>query len=194
MILFTSLLEMIGVGIIYPYINVIANIELIQSNYYLKIIYVNLGFSSTNAFIIFLSISLICVLIIKNIILYFSQHIHQTFILMKKVKFINLMLQGYLKSPYEYHINNNSVMLWRNLNQVDGVFTGILQPILSLLAETTVVTFILLMMMLTEFELTIISLVIILFPTIIMQRYHSSKLKKIGKESFELTGTSSKII
>ena len=194
LILFTSLLEMIGVGIIYPYINVIANNELIETNYYLKIIYYNLGFSSTNSFIIFLSISLIFVLIIKNIILYFSQYIHQTFILMKRVKFINLMLQGYLKSPYEYHINNNSVMLWRNLNQVDGVFTGILQPILSLLAEATVVTFILLMMMLTEFELTIISLITILFPTIIMQRYYSSKLKKIGKESFELTGTSSKIL
>ena len=194
LILFTSLLEMIGVGIIYPYINVIANNELIETNYYLKIIYYNLGFSSTNSFIIFLSITLIFVLIIKNIILYFSQYIHQTFILMKRVKFINLMLQGYLKSPYEYHINNNSVMLWRNLNQVDGVFTGILQPILSLLAEATVVTFILLMMMLTEFELTIISLITILFPTIIMQRYYSSKLKKIGKESFELTGTSSKIL
>ena len=146
LILFTSFLEMIGVGIIYPYINIIANNELISTNKYLIFLYYNLGFSNEFSFIIFLSFLLIFVTVIKNLLFYFSHYVQQTFILMKRVRVTNLMFQGYLKSSYEYHINNNSVMLWRNLNQVDSVFTGILQPTLFLLSEVSVVTFLLIMM------------------------------------------------
>ena len=159
---------MIGVGIIFPFMNIIINNNIIYENKYLYLIYNYFGFETENNFLILLSICLILLMIIKNIVLYLLHYIQQTFIVYKRIKLSNLMFRGYLKEPYEFHLNNNSILLWRNLNQIDEVITGIIQPLLILVAESTVITFILLMMLISQFKITIITILIILGPTAIL--------------------------
>ena len=194
LILFTSLLEMIGVGIIFPYMNILIDNDIIFENSILNNIFYSFGFVSVDKFLIFLSFLLIILIVSKNIILFLSNYVQQTFIMYKRIKMTNLMFRGYLKSPYEFHLNNNSVLLWRNMNQLDSVFTGIIQPLLILISESTVIIFILLMMLINEFEITITTIFIILIPSIIMQRVFRKRLIKLGKDKFKLNGSSTKIL
>ena len=66
-IIIGAFFELLGVGAILPFINVVLDSNSVSTTFYLKFFYDLLRFNSVNVFMVFLGISLIVVYIVNNI-------------------------------------------------------------------------------------------------------------------------------
>ena len=66
-ILFVSILEGLGIGLIFPIIAIVTNPNIIFENRYLNAVYQVFDFSSTNSFLIFMLVSLAVFFLLKNV-------------------------------------------------------------------------------------------------------------------------------
>ena len=71
LIVISGFLELIGISLILPFINVVINPEIIMTNKYLNFVYNLFHITDTTNFLIFLAFVLIAVYIFKNLYGYF---------------------------------------------------------------------------------------------------------------------------
>lgn len=113
----SGFLELIGISLILPFINIVINPEIIMTNKYLFFVYNLFHISNTTNFLIFLAFVLIAVYILKNLymlIVYYFQYK----ILYNAQKDISLQLiKFYINQPYSYHLNINTSEMVRIVTQ-----------------------------------------------------------------------------
>ena len=132
----SSLFEIIGLVVLLPVINVIIDSSIIDRNPYLKILYTHLGFISHIKFAVFLLCLTTFVFVIKNLILYFISKIQNTitFNLARRLSYDKY--NSYLEKDYEFHAENNSAVLLRNMTQIPfELVIYVIQPFILLLNE-----------------------------------------------------------
>ena len=83
MMLISSALELLGIGLVMPVIALLAKPELIDQNKYLHEIYTFLKPASHNSFLITLCVMLIVLYIGKNLFMAFQNYIQANFIMNK---------------------------------------------------------------------------------------------------------------
>ena len=137
-ILATTIIELIGVVAIMPFVNVVMDPSVIERTAYLKWLYDILNIQNISVFIAILGVILILVYLLKNltlILLYYAQYAF-TFNTQKKLS--SRMLRCYMYQPYTFHLKNNSADLMRNIeSDVTMMFQGIIS-MLGLIAEVCV--------------------------------------------------------
>jgi len=135
-------LEVLSVSSIFPFMAVVANPELIQTNKYLFFVYSFFSFSSEREFLIWSGLSVIILLAITNL---FNAVVNW-----KIIKFANLqihhlsvrLLRGYLFQPYNFFLNRNSSELSKNiLSEVARTIGGVVLPALNTIARAIVTFF-----------------------------------------------------
>lgn len=137
-IIVTTILELIGVVAVMPFVNVVMNPVTIEKTPYLRWLYSNLGFSEINTFIAFLGLILILIYIIKNGSMAFLYYYQYSYTFTNQKKMSSRMLNCYMKQPYLFHIQNNSADLIRNINSdVNMMFQAIIS-ILGTISEACV--------------------------------------------------------
>ncbi|TAK90618.1 MAG: ABC transporter ATP-binding protein [Burkholderiaceae bacterium] len=135
--------EVLGIGLVIPFLGILNNPALIHENPVLRWLYTFLGIQSEVRFMIFSTCALVLVFIVKNgvlAILYFSQ---AGFVVSKEVSLSSDLLTRYLAAPYALHLDRNSADLIRTVTtDVSRVTTGFLQPMLILVTELLVLAMI----------------------------------------------------
>ena len=130
-----TVLELLGVTIIMPFISVVMDPLSISKKWYLSWMYDTFQFSSDTTFMIFLAILLIVVYLIKNIYLCVMYNLQYHFTFSNQRKLAYRMLECYMRQPYSFHLSHNSADLIRNVNNdVSMMFLGVL-AILQLITE-----------------------------------------------------------
>lgn len=113
----SGFMELVGISLILPFINVVINPDIIITNKYLAYIYYSLKIEDTTNFLIFLAFVLIVVYIIKNLYMLMVYYF-QYKILYDAQKDISLQLiKFYIKQPYSYHLNINTSEMVRIVTQ-----------------------------------------------------------------------------
>jgi ABC-type multidrug transport system fused ATPase/permease subunit len=188
MILIMSILDTIGVASILPFISIISNPSLVESNSLLNSIFISskyFGLKSIDQFLFFFGISvflfLIFTLIFKAIVHYWQLH----FIEMREHSIGKLLIEGYLKQNYDWYLNKNSSHLGKNiLSEVKEVIDNGLAPMMKLITQGLVVFFIILLLILIDLKLainvgfTLSVIYVLIFSSV------NSYLARIGKERF----------
>ena len=150
-ILMMSVLEVVGVASVAPFIAVVTTPEMIHENHYLSTAYQIFNINSDNEFIVLLGIAIIVVLLLSNS--------SQAFIIWKITYFTQKqqhrlavrLLQQYLAQPYGFYLNRNTSELGKNiLNEVSSGINGVVQQSLLVLSKIVVVTFIFGMLLLLD--------------------------------------------
>ena len=138
LIVISGFLELIGISLILPFINVVINPEIIITNKYLNFAYKFLHITNTTKFLIFLAFLLIAVYIFKNLymlIVYYFQYK----ILYDAQKDISLkLIKFYINQPYSYHLNINSSEMVRIITQDTNNCSMFLTNMFVLLTELIV--------------------------------------------------------
>jgi ABC-type multidrug transport system fused ATPase/permease subunit len=106
--LMSSILEVIGIGIIGPFIRLAENPEIIHANSMLDTIYKWLNFSQENQFITLIGFMVIGLFCIKSVISWYIQSRVFRFSNIQKEKLIERLLKAYLNAPYTLYISRNS--------------------------------------------------------------------------------------
>lgn len=181
-ILLTTILELIGVVAVMPFVNVVMDPTVIAKTPYLQRLHDVLGIQSTNGFIAILGIILIIVYIIKNlalILLYYAQYAF-TFTTQKKLS--SRMLQCYMNQSYTFHLKNNSADLMRNIdNDVTMMFQAIIS-MLGLLAELCVCIILGIYLLISDKSIAIGMVAILGLFVLIFAKPFKNYLVRIGEE------------
>lgn len=133
-----SFLELMGVAIFSPFVNVIMNPESIQEKWYLKLLYDGLSFRSTNYFLAALTGVIIFVFIFKNVFLAMQKNWIYRFSYGIQLKISTKLLKTYIQEPYTFHLNHNVAVLQRSLQEDTDLFTKGIIHVMELVAEIAV--------------------------------------------------------
>tara|TARA_B100001057_G_scaffold52754_1_gene46929 strand:+ start:11934 stop:13646 length:1713 start_codon:yes stop_codon:yes gene_type:complete len=184
-----AVIDMLGVASILPFMAVLMNPEIIETNSILNKIYeytIIFGVESNEQFLFFLGIFVFLLLIISLAFKALTNYAQIRFILMREYFISKRLVEGYLNQPYSWFLNRNSAELGKTvLADIGAVTHKGLAPILTLTTQSIIAVALLILLILVDTWLTLI--VFFLFGTIYLLIYSFNKrlVNRIGKELFE---------
>ena len=181
--LLSIILELLGISAIIPIIATISKPELINQNDILSSLYRLSGSTSINQFIIIMSVVLFFIYLIKNIILAAIQYFRTIFFLKKDALLSNEMFTSYLFKPYDFHLKNNTAELFRNIGPAVTSFTsGLCMQTLIAVSESILLLSIIILLLLVDFNSTIIMVFFIGIVSVFFYRFIKKRLLKLGEK------------
>ena len=138
-ILIGSLIEVLGVGLIVPYVTAVSNPSEVLAHPKLAGPLSTLGMDEPRSLILGLSLAMALAFLLKNVYLALQWRAFYTFLFRQVVAVARRLLSGYLRSPYTFHLGRNSAALVRNTTvEVNHLFMGVVHPLLILATESFV--------------------------------------------------------
>lgn len=139
MVLVMAFMDMVGVASIMPFMTVLSNPDIIDTNPYLGTLFALTGLQDVAAFLFFLGVTVFVALIVSIgfkaavmwVLLRFTQMLHHSL----SIK----LAEGYLRQPYEFFLNRNSADLGKAvLSEVGQVINDALIPMMYLVVHSAV--------------------------------------------------------
>lgn len=151
LVLIMALVEMLGVASIMPFIALLSNPEVLDTNRYLSAVYRGLGFGSKDTFLVFVGASTL-ILLVGSVIL-------RAVTLWFQLRFINMqthivgsrLVEFYLRQPYEWFLRRSSSDIGANvLAEVTNVLQGAVYSFMVLFANSVVVILLMLLLVVVD--------------------------------------------
>ncbi len=114
-IFFGAMLELLGVSLIMPLIQLISTPEVVEGDGIVAYVYSAFHFKDISAFFIFLVLVIIGLYIFKNLYLSVMYYFQYNFIYRNQLKVAGRLIDCYLKKPYTWHLDHNSSDMIRNI-------------------------------------------------------------------------------
>ena len=186
MILIMAFLDMLGVASIMPFIAVLANPEVVETNAILNAAYNAshaLGVSTVQEFIFALGILVFLMLFASLSFKALTVYVQACFSLMREYSIGKRLVKGYLHMPYSWFLTRNSADLGKNvLSEVNLVIADALIPIMNIIAQSAVSMALLLLLFIVDPMLALnIGLVLGLAYSLVFKAT-KNLLSRIGKE------------
>ncbi len=138
MVLLMALIETAGVASVMPFLAVLANPEVVETNPYLSGLYEAFGFQSTQAFLTMLGVASFIIVVFGALFRLATHYALQRWANMRRHSVSHRLLAGYLRQPYEFFLNRNSADLSKSiLSEVEELTKNVFQPGIQLIAYTT---------------------------------------------------------
>ena len=189
MILIMALLDTIGVASVLPFMAVLADPEIIQTNIFLNNIFITskaFGVESELQFIFFLGIFLFLVLVTSLIFKSVTIYAQLRFIQMREYTIGKRLLEGYLRQSYDWFLSRHSADIGKTiLSEITVVIQQGLSPLILLIANSTVaISLIMLLIVINPILALMVGCILGISYAVI---YTSSRkyLKKIGEKRLE---------
>ena len=154
MMLLMAVLDMLGVASILPFIAVISNPSLVESNRLLSWSFqtsMTFGVDSVDKFLFFLGVAVFALLVFSLMFKALTTYAQTRFALMREYSIGKRLVEGYLHQPYSWFLNRHSADLGKNiLSEVGGVIHGGMIPLMSLMAQTAIALALLILLLLVD--------------------------------------------
>ncbi len=189
MILILAFLDMVGVASIMPFIAVLTNPSLVETNYFLKYMFQAsgiFGVQNTQEFMFFLGVLLFFILIFTLIFRAIVTYIQLRFIFLMEHSIGKRLVEGYLHQPYSWFLSRHSADLGKSILSESGKIAGRgLSNLMDLIAKSSVTIAIIILLIIIDPKLAFI--VGLSLSVIYVLIYYSVNkyLKKIGKDSLK---------
>lgn len=193
MITIMAILDMIGVASILPFIAVLTNPSLIETNEILNFIYENIaifGVNSHQQFLFALGLIVFFLLVISQIFKMITTYAQLRFVQMREYSIGKRLLERYLSQPYSWFLGKHSSDIGKTiLSEVQQLINDGMFSLLELIARGMVVIAIIMLLVLTDPKLvfmigiTLTSSYLVIFYLI---RNFISKIGKLRLENNEL--------
>ena len=184
-VLVVALVDVIGIASIMPFIAVLSNPGLVQTNEYLAGLYEFSGYQSSHDFLFLLGTIVFLLLLISLSLKAFNIYIQTRFTLKIEYSLGRRLLSGYLNQPYEWFLNQNSSELGKSiLAEVHNVVRGGFAPMMAVITQTIIAITILILLLFVDPFLALV--VFITFAASYFLIFNTLKkfLKGIGQSRF----------
>jgi len=159
MIFIMALLDMIGVASILPFMSVLTNPSLIETNLILNFMFkASSIFKIENhqQFIFALGVAVFILLIISLTFKALTTYVQVNFVLMREHSIAKRLVEGYLKQPYGWFLNRNSTDLGKNiLSEVSTIINSGLNPIIELISKSMVTITLVILLIIVDTKLAL---------------------------------------
>lgn len=186
LILIMAVLDMVGVASILPFIAVISNPEVIETNYVVNQLYIylkNFGIETNEEFFFSLGVIVFILLVSSLSFKAFSSYVQIRFSLMCEYSIAKRLIEGYLHQPYIWFLNRNSADLGKTvLSEVGQVVNGSLITLINLINYSAIIFFIILLLFAVDFKLTLSIILFLGFSYGLIYKLVRHLLKNIGEK------------
>ena len=160
MILIMAIFEMIGVASILPFMAVLTNPEIIETNVILSTAFETssiFGVETTQQFLFFLGIVVFVLLVLSLTFKALTIFTQLRFTSICQYSIARRLVEGYLYQPYSWFLNRHSADLGKTiLSEVGQVISKGLGPMINLINQIVLVSALLILLILTDPKLTLI--------------------------------------
>lgn len=136
MILVMAMLDMAGVASILPFMAVLANPGLVETNTILNAAYAKLGFTDPQQFLFVLGMLVFVLLVVSQAFKALTTYAQLRFTLMREYSIGKRLVEGYLHQPYSWFLSRHSADLGKTiLSEVATVVANGVMPMMNLIAQ-----------------------------------------------------------
>ena len=185
MILVMALLDMIGVASIVPFIAVLTNPEIVETNVILnKIFQISNAFGVKNKqeFLFAVGVLVFILLIISLTFKAATNYAQMRFSFMREHSIGKRLVEGYLNQPYSWFLNRNSADLGKTiLSEISQIVGSGIRPLIDLITMSTVTLALIILLVIADPKLTMIVGLSISIAYGTIYYFIRKKLNHIGK-------------
>ena len=120
-IFLSSFLEIIGIGLLLPFIALLGKPDMITKNHLISEVYQYLHFQSFSQLMIVIALGVAAVFVVKNALIFFITFWQTKFLFERKIFLKSSLFRMYLTRAYTFHLKTNFARLQRNLDLVDVI-------------------------------------------------------------------------
>jgi ATP-binding cassette, subfamily B, bacterial PglK len=198
MILVMALLDAIGVASIVPFIGIILNPKLVESNFTVKELFnfsSNFGVENIQDFFLFITILFFFIfifsLVFKTLTLYFQLK----FVMMREYSIGSTIIKKYFHQPYSWFLNRHTSDLSKTvLADVHFLLHNSFLPLSMVISNSFVIIMIFFILLLVNFKLALISSVSFIVAYMFIYRKTRKTINNISRESLNENKKRHKII
>ena len=185
--LFETLLDFFGISLILPFVNVLVNADALRGFGWYGMVSRLIGADDTGSVLLFITLLMIAVYIIKNLFILFLLNLRVRFIGTNKVKMGTKMITCYLHKPYTFHLQRNTSEIIRNINgDVGGAFS-VISNIFTLISDVLIVIALVVYLLAVDFTMTIGVMLALAFCSAIYFLFVRKKIRTLGAENRKVT-------
>ena len=159
MIIVMAFLEMIGVVSILPFMAVLTNPDLIETNYVLNTMFQVssiLGVENNQQFLFALGVLVFVLLIISITFKALTGYAQIWFVQMRQYSISKRLLEGYLNQPYSWFLNRHSADLGKNILSEVGQVIGGMSALIDIIAKSMVSIVLIILLIVIDPKLALI--------------------------------------
>ena len=186
MILIMALLDMIGVASILPFMAVLTNPELVETNIILNTAYETsgiFGVETNNQFLFALGIAVFLLLIISLTFKALTSYVQVRFTSLREYSIAKRLVEGYLHQPYSWFLNRHSADLGKTiLSEVGIIISKGIGPMMNLITQSAVTITLLILLILVDPKLTLIVTLTLGAAYGLMYKFSKNLVNQIGKK------------
>jgi len=186
MMLIVGFLDMIGVASILPFMAVLTNPSIIETNSILNSMYEfsNIfGVNSTQEFLFALGILVFLLLITSLSFKALTTWVQLRFVAMREYSIGKRLIEGYLYQPYSWFLNRHSADIGKLvLSQVTQVIGDGMSPFFQMIAQIIVSLALIILIFITDPKLSLIILITLGLAYGLVYKVIKKILSRIGKE------------
>ena len=151
--LIETLLDFFGISLILPFVNILVNAESLHGAGWYGLVSRLIGAEDTASVLLFITLLMIAVYIVKNLFMLFLLNLRVRFIGTNKVKMGTRMITCYMHKPF--HLQRNTAEIIRNINgDVGGAF-AVISGIFSLISDILIVVALVVYLLAVDFAMTL---------------------------------------
>tara|TARA_B100001057_G_scaffold495216_1_gene593700 strand:+ start:53 stop:1846 length:1794 start_codon:yes stop_codon:yes gene_type:complete len=188
MVMLMALIDMLGIASILPFIAILTNPEIIDTNTILNTVYQtanNFGIETKQNFLIAMGIFVFLLLIISISFKALTIYLQIRFIKMCEYNIATRLVRSYLFQPYSWFLNRNSASLGKTiLSEVSNVIGKGLTPMMNLITNSISTLFLFILLFVVEPKLTCVVIITISIFYGFVYKFNRNLLTRIGKEVF----------
>ncbi|MDA7442464.1 ABC transporter ATP-binding protein/permease [Candidatus Pelagibacter ubique] len=186
MMLLMSFVETLGVASIFPFIAILTNPIMIETNIFLsKIFQVSkvFGVKDNQHFFLLLGSCVFLILIISIIIKIFTSFLQVRFVKMLEYSIGKRLMESYLNQPYSWFLSHNSNELVKNiLSEVTHIIENAIYPFAEMIAKGMVAISLLGLLVYTDIKLALLISFFIGGIYALIYYFLKNFISRIGKE------------
>ena len=160
LIFIMALLDMLGVASIFPFMTVLTNPELIETNLILKTIYQYskiFGVENKQQFLTYIGIFMFMMIVISLAFKAITTYAIISFVRIREYTIGKRLVEGYLHQPYSWFLSRNSAEIGKTiLSEVGQVIGFGILPLMELIAKSMITIAIIFLLILVDPKLALI--------------------------------------
>ena len=184
-----TIFELLGVISVYPFIALILNPSMVQTNAFLHFFYVKIGFSSNEAFFVFIAVSIILLYVFKNIFNAIASYLRYGFIFNTKREIGVRLMRDYMKENYSFFLKNNSSVLMRSVGNDVSVFFDMVLQCLYFFSDGLMMLIFGIYLFYTDFLLSAVCFAVMLLFVLVFVRWNKKRATHYGTEAQKSSGS-----
>lgn len=183
MLFFETILELVGVISVYPFIALILSPSMIETNRVIHWLYCAVGVEDTNQFFVLVALLIIILYVVKNVYNALASYIRYGFVFNTQRELGVRLMRSYMKEPYSFFLEKNSSVLMRGVSSDVNQFFEMVFQCLYLFSDGVMLIVFGVFLLYLDFILSIVIVGIMILFVLVFVRWNKKRATHYGMET-----------